>query len=96
MLILFGKPTSYPICSALHVELDLPRTGLIGLEDQVSMPNFNGPFCEADHRGNQASNFEHHYASQLALRRLCANLHNTINDCKLSNLPSLPTQNDGL
>lgn len=78
-----------PMFSGLHLELDLPLTGIIGLEDRISMPNFNGPFCEADHRGNQASHFEHHYASQVALRRLCANLHNTINDCKELKYPSL-------
>jgi hypothetical protein len=66
----------------LHLELDLPLTGLIQLEDRVGIPSFNSPFCEADHRGNQSSHFEAHYASQVALRRLCANLHRTINECK--------------
>jgi hypothetical protein len=64
--------------SALHTELDLPFTGIIGLEDRVGIPSFNTPFCEADHRGNQSSHFEAHYASQVALRRLCSNLHNNI------------------
>jgi hypothetical protein len=64
----------------LYVELDLPGTGIIGLEDRVGIPGFNSPFCEADHRGNQSSHFEAYYASQVALRRLCANLHNSIND----------------
>jgi hypothetical protein len=65
----------------LHLELDLPLTGLLRMEAKVPLPSFNGPFCEADHRANQSSHFEAHYASQLALRRLCADLHNTINDC---------------
>jgi hypothetical protein len=68
--------------SGLHLELDLPLTGIIGLEDRVGIPSFNSPFCEADHLGNQSSHFEAHYASQVALRRLCANLHHSINDCK--------------
>jgi hypothetical protein len=68
--------------SGLHLELDLPLTGIIALEDRVGLPSFNTPFCEADHRGNQASHFEAHFASQIALRRLCANLHNDINDCE--------------
>ena len=68
--------------SALHTELDLPLTGIIGLEDRVGIPSFNTPFCEADHRGNQSSHFEAHYASQVALRRLCSNLHNNIYECK--------------
>lgn len=44
------------------------------------MPSFNTPFCEADHLGNQSSQFEAHYASQVALRRLCVNLHQALND----------------
>ena len=51
------------------------------------MPNWNGPFCEADHRGSQSSHFEQHYTSQVALRQLCAKTHNNINDCKHMNLP---------
>lgn len=77
--------TDFIACSALNLELDLPLTGIISLEDRVGMPSFNAPFCEADHHGNQASHFEAHYASQLALRRLCANLHHSINDCEFLN-----------
>lgn len=73
----------------LHLELDLPLTGIIILEDRVGMPSFNTPFCEADHHGNQASHFEAHYASQVALRRLCANLHDNINDCKSIFVPGI-------
>jgi len=77
---------------ALHLELDLPPTGITGLADQVGIPGFNSPLCEADHRGNQSSHFEAHYASQVALRRLCADLHRKINDyCKHSTSPNAPT-----
>jgi hypothetical protein len=48
------------------------------------MPNFNSPFCLADYRANQASHFEAHYASQVALRRVCADLHNDIYNCRSS------------
>lgn len=68
--------------SALNLELDLPLTGITELEDRVVIPSFNAPFCAADREANQASYFESHYASQLALRRLCANFHNSINNCK--------------
>jgi hypothetical protein len=71
----------------LHLDLDLPLTGLIGLEDQVGIPSFNTPFCEADLLGNQSSHYEAHYASQVALRRLCANLHQTLNESKLTFSP---------
>jgi hypothetical protein len=60
----------------------VPLTGISALQDRVGIPSFNTPFCEADHRGNQSSHFEAHYASQIALRRLCANMHNNIYECK--------------
>jgi hypothetical protein len=71
-------------CSRLNLKLDLPLTGIAELEDVVGMPSFNAPFCVQDHEANQASYFEGHYASQLALRRLCANLHNVINECEFA------------
>jgi hypothetical protein len=58
----------------------LAPTGILSLVDQVGIPCFNSTLCEADHRGNQTSHFEHHYASQVALRRLCSNLHQNISD----------------
>lgn len=67
----------------LRLELDLPLTGIMDLEDRVGLPAFDTPFCERDHVANQASHFEAHFASQIALRRLCANLHNDINECEL-------------
>ncbi|CAL3964274.1 unnamed protein product [Diplocarpon coronariae] len=66
--------------TALHMELDLPLTGILDIGDRVGMPSFNTPFCESDHLGNQATNFEAHYASSLALRRLCAGLNASIHD----------------
>ncbi|KAG9232702.1 hypothetical protein BJ875DRAFT_513889 [Amylocarpus encephaloides] len=78
-----------------YLELDLPGTGMIGLEDRVGVPSFNSPFCEADHRGNQSSHFEAYYASQVALRRLCANLHHSIND-SMTNTDALVLSNEDL
>jgi hypothetical protein len=63
------------------MELNLPLTGIIVLEEVIEVPNLNGIFCESDHRCIEFSHFEKHYASQLALRRLCANLHDLINEC---------------
>lgn len=68
--------------TSMRNELDLPLSGLVALEGHVGLPAFTAPFCEADHNGNQSSHFEAHYASQLALRRLCADLHNHIYDCR--------------
>lgn len=74
----------------LHLELDLPLTGIVGLEDRVDKPlTFDSPFCEQDDIANQKSHFELYYASQVALWRICANLHNNINDCK-KGLPQNP------
>ncbi|KAM3074992.1 hypothetical protein ACMFMG_007545 [Clarireedia jacksonii] len=62
----------------LHLELDLPLSTLNTLEDRVGVPTFNTPFCAADHRANQHSHWELHYASELALRRICSNIHHSI------------------
>ncbi|PQE04635.1 hypothetical protein CJF30_00004406 [Rutstroemia sp. NJR-2017a BBW] len=64
--------------TGLHLELDLPYSTLPDLEDRVGLPTFNTPFCDADHRANQQSHWEMHYASELALRRICANVHDNI------------------
>jgi hypothetical protein len=74
------RPLNHEI-RTLYIELDVPLTGISALQDSVGIPSFNTPFCEADHRGNQSSHFEAHYASQIALRRLCANMHNIIYEC---------------
>ena len=73
--------------TGLYLELDLPATGIIRLEDRVGIPSFNTPFCEEDHRGNLSSHFEAYYASQVALWRLYTNLNNTIDD-SMTNTPS--------
>ncbi|CZR50703.1 related to acetate regulatory DNA binding protein FacB [Phialocephala subalpina] len=74
--------------TALQYELDLAPTGISSLEDRVGMSSFGTTFCEADHRGNQSSHFEAHYASQIALRRLCAEIHNSLYDALSNDTPS--------
>lgn len=76
--------------TALQLELDLPPTGISGLAHQVGFPSFSSPFCEADERANQFSHFEAHYASQVALRRLCAELHRNIDDSSTNNSSDTP------
>lgn len=84
--------------TALQYELDLAPTGIANLEDRVGMASFDAPFCEADDRGAQSSHFEEHYASQIALRRLCAEIHNSLYDGKSTTvnllLISLATRTD--
>jgi hypothetical protein len=53
-------------------------TGLNKFEDVVGFPDFSGPFNEDDYIGNQAAHFQEHFASQIALRRLSVNFHNTL------------------
>jgi len=64
----------------LHLELDLPLTGIIGLADRVGMPNFSSPICESDHSGDQSSHFEAYFTSHISLQRLCIDFHNNNND----------------
>ncbi|KAG9242385.1 hypothetical protein BJ878DRAFT_535930 [Calycina marina] len=64
--------------AGLYLELDLPPVGIMELEGQIPLPHFAGPYCEEDHRGNQSSHSELYFASQLALRRLCATIHHTL------------------
>ncbi|KAH8815239.1 hypothetical protein F5884DRAFT_169964 [Xylogone sp. PMI_703] len=70
--------------TSLHLEIDLPLTGILDLENRVGIPSFSVPLCEEDVRGNQATQFEAHYASHIALRRLCANLSSNISKSPLA------------
>jgi hypothetical protein len=53
-------------------------TGLEKLEGFVGTPHFNDPFSEEDYVANEASRFRDHFASQIALRRLLVDFHNTL------------------
>ncbi|KIM92758.1 hypothetical protein OIDMADRAFT_173784 [Oidiodendron maius Zn] len=77
--------------TALQLELDLPPTGISGLADRVGFPSFSSPFCKADERANQFSYFEAHYATQVTLQRLCAKLHQNINDSSTNNSSDTPS-----
>jgi len=63
----------------LHLEFGAPLTGLEKLGETVGLPNFNGPITNDDYIGNQTSHFQEYFGSQIVLRRLCANAHNTLN-----------------
>ena len=68
--------------SDLHLELDLPLTSIVEHEDRIGLSSFIGDYCEQDYHCSQNSHFEKHYASQIALRRLCATVHEEIYACK--------------
>ncbi|KAH7170815.1 hypothetical protein EDB81DRAFT_180685 [Dactylonectria macrodidyma] len=63
----------------LHMEFGAPLTGLEKLGETVGLPEFNGPITNDDYIGNQTSHFQDYFGSQIVLRRLCANSHNTLN-----------------
>ena len=64
-----------------HLDLDLPRTGIETLEDEVPLPYFH----EANEQQNQGgplseerSHFQYHFLAMIALRRLIARINSTI------------------
>ena len=69
----------------LHLELDLPTTGLEKFEDLVGLPDFSDPYSEEDYVGNQSTHYQEHFASQIVLRRLSVEFNKTLNTGK--NLP---------
>lgn len=66
----------------------------MSFEKQVGMPTFPGQVSDKDQHINQNTHFEKHFASQIALRRLCAELHHDINDCKLCHCLSIDKYTD--
>ena len=71
-----------------HLDLDLPRTGIEDLEDEVPLPYFH----EANEHGingaltEERSFFQYHFLAMIALRRLIARINTAIHDCKCSQL----------
>lgn len=76
-------------CSILetyfNLELGLPLTGLGKLEEMTGLPDFSGPYSQDDYLGNQASHFQEHFASQIALRRLAIQFNGTLSQSNLYN-----------
>lgn len=73
--------------TGLHLELELPMVNLISLEDIVPLPMFSGTISEDDRRAETLTQYQAHWASQIALRRFCANIHQNINDSMGGELP---------
>ncbi|RFU23997.1 hypothetical protein B7463_g12344, partial [Scytalidium lignicola] len=63
-----------------HLELNLPYTSIMDLEQSVPLPSFLGPYCERDQRANDISQFHHHYAALVTLRRICRAFHTSVED----------------
>ena len=66
-----------------HLDLDLPRTGINNLEDEVPLPYFhdahgqdsNGPLSD------ERSHFQYHFLAMIALRRLIGRINTIIHEC---------------
>lgn len=70
-----------------HFELDLPKTGIDSLEDDVPLPHFH----DADtyeHQGarrdmpEEHTHFKFHFSAMIALRKLIVNIHSSMQECK--------------
>lgn len=82
---LITRPVLILIYSGLHLELDLPLTGILDIADPPSsVMNWEHEemnISEEDNCADAISQYRAHYASQLTLRRLCSQLHDEINEC---------------
>ncbi|KAF7549249.1 hypothetical protein G7046_g8409 [Stylonectria norvegica] len=62
----------------LHMEFELPLTGLEKLDDAIGLPDFSGLITDDDYIGNQTTHFQEHFASQIVLRRLSVSFHSAL------------------
>ena len=68
-----------------HLDLDLPRTGIDSMDDEVPLPYFH----DAHERQNSSSplveersHFQYHFLAMIALRRLIARINTAIHECE--------------
>lgn len=68
-----------------HLDLDLPRTGIDNLEDEVPLPYFHDAHDQQNSSGplaEERSHFQYHFLAMIALRRLIARINTVIHECK--------------
>lgn len=68
-----------------HLDLDLPRTGIDSLEDEVPLPYFHEAHEQQSSTGlltGERSHFQYHFLAMIALRRLINRINNQIHACK--------------
>ncbi|KAK3498664.1 hypothetical protein B0T13DRAFT_272890 [Neurospora crassa] len=65
--------------TCLNLELGFPLTGLEKMENVVSLPDFSTSLTDYDYVSNQETQYQEHFASQIALRRLLVEFHATLN-----------------
>lgn len=68
--------------TGLHLELDLPLTGLLDHNVESVIFQHSGTEETDDDIAHEVTQFRTHYTAQLTLRRLCAELHDKINECR--------------
>ncbi|KEY70077.1 hypothetical protein S7711_07862 [Stachybotrys chartarum IBT 7711] len=64
--------------SSMHMEFEMPLTGLERLDTAVGLPDFDEVLSEEDYIGNQSTHYLEHFASQIVLHRLLAEFHSTL------------------
>ncbi|KAB8302428.1 hypothetical protein EYC80_005842 [Monilinia laxa] len=69
--------------TTLHLDMDLPLTSMMNLEQRITLPLFQSTYCEDDFEGDQQSHWQAHNSSVLALRRICVHIQKGISEmCK--------------
>lgn len=66
----------------MHLDMDLPLTSMMNLEQRIALPLFQSTYCEDDFEGDQQSHWQAHNSSVLALRRICVHIQNGISESK--------------
>lgn len=70
-----------------HLDLDLPRTGIESLEDDVPLPYFHEANDQHGSSGpltGEPSHYQYHFLAMIALRRLIARINDALHQCKSS------------
>lgn len=68
-----------------HLDLDLPRTGIDDLVDDVPLPYFHDAHEHQNSSGpltEERSHFQYHFLAMIALRRLIERINTAIHECK--------------
>ncbi|KAH9845066.1 GAL4-like Zn(II)2Cys6 (or C6 zinc) binuclear cluster DNA-binding domain [Teratosphaeria destructans] len=63
-----------------HVDLDLPQSGILRLEDEVPLPYFHSESSPTT--VEEGSHYQEHFLAMIALRRLISRTHTVIHECE--------------
>lgn len=86
LILIYSLPCaladSSVVYSYFNLELGLPLTGLTKYENMVKVPDFGGPYDQADYVANEYSCYQEHFASQIVLRRLSTDFSDVLSNGK--------------